>query len=118
MSIEQFLDNYDERIINDIATEYGILMDWFEKEYPEGRIRLDVNNDKRTGVLKYKLSVLTGKEMADNQGYFENTITIDRQKFENTQWMDAYKSSIVSMYKKRISDAVNNHLTQERIKQQ
>lgn len=119
--LESILETHDEREISAIAEEYGKLFDWFNKEYPEGRIRLDINNDKTfnngAGALKYKLSVMTGKEATpDNQGYFESTVVITRERFTNPNWMSMFKQGIVRNYTRAIAKVYNDHYNQEKEK--
>ena len=48
------------------------LTDWFEKQWPESDLRMKVNLDnKKVPELQVLCRVLTGKEMTDNQGFFE-----------------------------------------------
>ncbi len=111
---------YDEkhiRNIEDIAEKYGKLMDWFQSEYPEGTIRLEVNSDQRDSTLNYTLTVMSGKESTPNNRLLrKNTITIDRKKFEDQSWMDSFKNSIVPLYKSQITRAFNYHFNQEKEK--
>lgn len=115
--LQQIMDAHDIKTIEDISTEYGVLMDWFQKQWPEARIRLEVNSDQRDGTLNYKLSVLTGKEMSPgNQGYWESVIRINRSRFTDLSFMDAFKRSIVPNYKKSITERMNQHYHTEKEK--
>lgn len=107
---------HDVRVIEEVAEKYGELMDWFNKDFPEGSIRLEVNSDQRNGTLNYKLSVYSGKEMADNVRFLQNTIHINKQRFEDIHWMDRFKKSILPMYKSQIVTEMNKHFRIEREK--
>lgn len=107
--LQDMMDEYDTKVIEEISYEYGKLMDWFNAEYPESTIRLEVNSDQTKGVLNYTLSVLTGKEMNDDQLAMTNTIVVNRTRFEDYAWMRKFIASIVPMYQKAISKAINRH---------
>jgi len=100
---------FDVKRIEDVSIEYGRVMDWFEANWPESRIRLDVNSDQRVGVLTYRLSVLTGKEINDDQKYFDSVIRINRELWEHPTYMDKLKSNIYPQYTKSIKEAMNSH---------
>ena len=86
--------------IEDISEEYGKLIDWFEKDFPEGTIRLEVNADQRYGVLKYKLTVMSGKEATPrNQRLLTNTVEIDNKKISNIVWIEDFKKNLYEVFK-------------------
>lgn len=114
MNPQELMDAHDINKIELVASQYGELFDWFNKEYPESTIRLDVNNNKVFGILEYKLTILTGKEMSGNQGHFVNTIRIDRKQFEDLSYMQKFANSVVPLYKKIIAKAINDHYRKER----
>lgn len=116
-NIQEMMDNHDTDQIAEIAIEYGRLFDWFHSQYPEGDIRLDINNDKRNGTLNYKLTVMTGTEATpNNRGLFSNTITIDQNRWDDIIWMQKFKHSIYEKYKTAITRAYNNHYNAEKVK--
>lgn len=115
-SVAEYLEEYDQKQVEEISIEYGRLMDWFEKEYPEATIRLDVDADRRVGAITYKLSVLTGKEMANNQGFFESKVVITADRFRDMYWMERFKKSLYEGYKREISQRINEHYWTEKEK--
>lgn len=113
---QHMLEEFDIKQFEEISGLYGELFDWFDEQYPESSIRLDVDNDKRLGTLNYKLTVLTGKEMADNQRSFYNTIVMTKKNFLDPTWMAKFKSMLVPTYKKYISQEINKHYHVEKEK--
>lgn len=115
-STENPLEEFDIKQFEDISMEYGRLMDWFQEDFPEGVIRLEVNSDQRNKTLNYKLSVYSGREMSSNQMFFTNTMVITKELFENIRWMDEFKKGIFPKYKEEITREMNNHYMFEREK--
>lgn len=105
--IQDLMDDHDIRQIEDLAFEYGRLMDWFNETYPTSTIKLEVNSDQRDGTLNYELSVMSGKDMSDDQMFVKNKIVIDRKKFMDISFMDSLKKSIYPQYRKTIERAMN-----------
>lgn len=115
--LQNIFDQQDWKQIEDISIEYGRLMDWFNSVYPEGTIRLDVNSDQRHGVLKYKLTVITGKEATPhNQGLFTSEIVINKERFEDIFWMSNFKKNLVPKYQESITKSMNRHYLEEKEK--
>lgn len=113
-SAQELVDAYDEELVNAISYHYGELMNWFNQEFPEHTIRLDVHADRRYGKVTYTLSVLTGKSMSDNQLALHNSIMIDGAKFRDGFWMAKFINSIEPNYKKAITKAINQHYNIEK----
>lgn len=111
------LDEFDIKQFEDISIEYGRLMDWFNSAYPEATIRLEVNHDKRVGVLTYKLTVMSGKEMADNQLHMVNEIKIDGTRFRDLYFMERLKKGLYEKLKDSITKSMNKHYWEEKGKQ-
>jgi hypothetical protein len=111
---QELIDSYDEELVKAISYEYGRLIDWFEEEFPEHTIRLDINADRRHGKVEYTLSILTGKSMVDNQLALKNSIVIDGYKFRDTFWMNKFINSINPNYKKAIVKSINEHYALEK----
>jgi len=112
--LQEYIDQFDIKQIEDIAYEYGKLMDWFYKDYPEGTIRLEVNSDQTRGVLTYKLTVMSGKELNDNQKLITNEIELDMDKFTNIQFMDKFKLGINDTLKKNIIKMMNEQYNENK----
>lgn len=101
--------------VDDLSEEYGKVMDWFSKDYPEGEIRLEVNSDQRIGALHYKLVVKTGREATpENQGLMTHTLSWTAKDFMNTKRVDTIKKQIFPGYKASITKAMNQFMQAER----
>lgn len=110
-----WIEEFDKTTFKFISEQYGRLFDWFNKDYPEASIRLDVHSDRTKGLLEYKLVVMTGKEATpDNQGLFTNKVILNWNKFHDPVWMQKFVNSIYPIYKKQISVVMNKHYNQEK----
>jgi hypothetical protein len=110
-SLEEYLDQHDIKQIEDITEEYDKLMVWFQKDYPEGTMRLDVNSDQRVGVLTYKLTIISGKELNDDQKLITNEVKLDMERFTNIPFMDKFKKGINTTLKKNIIKMMNDQFS-------
>lgn len=106
-NLQEYMDAFDVKQIEDIAEQYGKLMDWFHTEYPEGTIRLEVNSDQRVGILTYKLTVMSGKELNNNQKLITNEIKIDGKRFTDMKFMDNLKKNLYKKLKLNITEMMN-----------
>jgi len=111
---QEFLNNYDLNTITGISDEYGKLMDWFYASFPEGTLRLEVHSDQRFGLLEYKLTAMSGKEMTNDQVLLTDTITVTKTRFENMEWISNFRKGIFPGYKADITKAFNNQYNKEK----
>ena len=97
-----------QKSVEDLRNLYEDLMEWFYKNWPEGRMRLDVNSDQRIGALHYTLSVFTGKEATPmNQGLWKHRVSWERADFLNPVKIEVFCRDAPEMYRKIITKKMN-----------
>lgn len=104
-----------ERSVNQLRSFYEELMEWFQKNYPEGRMRLDVNSDQRIGAMHYTLAVFTGKEATPfNQGLWKHKVSWLKEDFINKRKVDNFCYQWENLYRQVITTKMNTFYQAEK----
>lgn len=114
--VSSYQMSYTTKWMDALKEEITLLQTWFRREYPESTLRVEMDLNKITMELSLKIRVLMGKEIADNQGFFESDIRIPEKKFWNEGFMSPFIKMFNEQLRKNISISVNNHYANEKNK--
>lgn len=115
-NLEGLFEQVYQNQFNDFLFEIFRIQEWFKKEYPEGdlRVHMNANNSKPSELLTIETTILTGKEMSDNQGLYKNKMVIKKDFWDDPIVMSGITLNLFEYYKKIISDTVNKHYKKEK----
>lgn len=112
--VQDFYSKHFDSVLKALHDELGHLKEWFNRDFPEGTLRVFVDVDNIRRSFSITTEVLSGREMADNLRALKNKVTFEERDIIKPGFMKSFISAMQQPYRQEIARALNAHFQQER----